>query len=74
MLITKHIFVGDTRIVSRISDTNDANVPYEQISQYYYHGDSLGSSNYVTDYQGQQFEHIEYTPYGETWVEKVKIL
>jgi RHS repeat-associated protein len=36
---------------------------------YYYHGDHLGSAQVVTDYRGEVYEHIEYTPYGELWVE-----
>jgi RHS repeat-associated protein len=36
---------------------------------YYYHGDHLGSAQVVTDYRGDVYEHIEYTPYGELWVE-----
>lgn len=37
---------------------------------YYYHGDHLGSSNYVTDKKGRVFEHTLYLPYGETWVDE----
>jgi RHS repeat-associated protein len=36
---------------------------------YYYHGDHLGSAQVVTDYRGDVYEHIEYTPYGDLWVE-----
>jgi len=37
---------------------------------YYYHPDHLGSSSYVTDASGKVFEHLEYFPFGETWVEE----
>jgi RHS repeat-associated protein len=37
---------------------------------YFYHPDHLGSSTYVTDTQGKLYEHLEYFPYGETWVEE----
>jgi RHS repeat-associated protein len=40
---------------------------------YYYHGDHLGSVQLVTDYQGKTYEQLEYTPYGELWVEHVPI-
>jgi RHS repeat-associated protein len=40
---------------------------------YYYHGDHLGSAQLVTDYQGKTYEQLEYTPYGELWVEHVPI-
>ncbi len=37
---------------------------------YYFHPDHLGSSNLITDSQGQAYEHLEYFPFGETWVEE----
>jgi len=42
----------------------------EEQQIYYYHGDHLGSSNVVTDRLGRTYEHLEYFPYGETWVEE----
>jgi len=36
----------------------------------YYHSDHLGSAELITDCQGREYQWIEYTPYGETWVEK----
>jgi RHS repeat-associated protein len=36
---------------------------------YYYHGDHLGSAQLVTDPEGKIYEQLEYTPYGELWVE-----
>ncbi|QMU60039.1 MAG: hypothetical protein GKR98_09005 [Boseongicola sp.] len=38
--------------------------------QYYYHPDHLGSWSYVTDLDGDVFQHLEYFPFGETWVEE----
>jgi RHS repeat-associated protein len=29
----------------------------------------LGSAQVITDYEGELYERIEYTPYGETWIE-----
>jgi RHS repeat-associated protein len=46
-----------------------ANYGEERRHVYYYHGDHLGSAQVVTDYRGDVYEHIEYTPYGELWVE-----
>jgi RHS repeat-associated protein len=37
---------------------------------YYYHPDHLGSTGYVTDANGKLYEHIEYFPFGETWVQQ----
>jgi RHS repeat-associated protein len=66
---SKHIYFGDTRIATKISNP-DTTLPYaEQQRQYFYHSDHLGSAQLVTDYQGKQYEHIEYTPYGELWIE-----
>jgi len=38
---------------------------------YFYHSDHLGSSNYVTDEDGKLYQHLEYFPFGETWVEEI---
>jgi hypothetical protein len=38
---------------------------------YYYHGDHLGGAQIVTDPEGKIYEQLEYTPYGELWVEHV---
>jgi RHS repeat-associated protein len=64
---TKNIYIGETRIASKMN-FEDASTSYEEIHTYYYHTDHLGSSNVVTDYEGEVYEHLEYTPYGETWV------
>jgi RHS repeat-associated protein len=37
---------------------------------YYYHPDHLGSTGYVTDANGKLYEHLEYFPFGETWVQE----
>ncbi|WP_024466964.1 RHS repeat domain-containing protein, partial [Treponema pedis] len=42
----------------------------QKVKRYYYHSDHLGSAQFVTDWRGKQYEHIEYTPYGELWVEE----
>ena len=38
---------------------------------YYYHPDHLGSTSYVTDIDGEMYQHLAYFPFGETWVEEV---
>ncbi|TMQ12501.1 MAG: hypothetical protein E6J91_20700, partial [Deltaproteobacteria bacterium] len=35
---------------------------------YFYHPDDLGSTNFATAATGDLFEHMEYFPFGETWV------
>jgi len=37
---------------------------------YYYHSDQLGSANYITDANGDVAQHLEYIPYGETFVDE----
>ncbi|MDR1896571.1 MAG: RHS repeat-associated core domain-containing protein, partial [Prevotellaceae bacterium] len=51
--------------------TDEGNDDYgqEKEEQYFYHGDHLGSAQMVTGYDGRVYEHLEYTPYGELWVE-----
>jgi RHS repeat-associated protein len=57
--IRKHIFAGSNRVCTVTKDerkgTTDAS---------YYHLDHLGSSNIITDANGQQVQYCEYTPYG----------
>ena len=36
---------------------------------YWYHPDHLGSTSVVTDPDGEAYERIEYTPFGEMWLE-----
>jgi RHS repeat-associated protein len=38
--------------------------------QYFYHTDHLGSAQMITNTRGTVTEHIEYTPYGELWIEQ----
>jgi len=72
---TKHVYAGTSRIVSKLvkQDTPGANpqgnTPFEK-DLYFYHPDHLGSSNYITDTNGKLYEHLEYFPFGETWVEE----
>jgi RHS repeat-associated protein len=42
----------------------------EQQRQYYYHSDHLGSAQLITNYAGEEYERLEYTPYGELWIEQ----
>jgi RHS repeat-associated protein len=68
---TKHVFVGDTRIASKLMKPpgTDAAPPVEK-DRYFYHPDHVGSTGFVTDADGKLFEHLEYFPFGETWVEE----
>jgi len=72
---TKHVYAGTTRIASKLmrQDTPNSNpngnTPFEK-DLYFYHPDHLGSSNYVTDLNGKLYEHLEYFPFGEGWIEE----
>ena len=66
---SKHIYVGETRIATRCNIEGEMDVGYEELNTYYYHGDHLGSAQMVTDASGEVYEHMEYTPYGELWIE-----
>lgn len=70
---TKHIFVGQTRIASKVHhrEQNASNrKAFMHHNTFTYHGDHLGSTNWVTDAEGEGYEHFQYTPYGESWVEE----
>lgn len=62
----KHILIGTTRLTTKEVKKE---AEYED-DQYYYHPDHLGSSSFVTDTEGKLEEHLEYFPFGETWVEE----
>ena len=65
---------GDARIFSKeVTHTDNSGDNEEQkVKRYYYHSDHLGSAQFVIDWKGRQYEHIEYTPYGELWTYKSK--
>ena len=74
----EHLFLrsdaGDARIFSKEMTHTDNHGDNEEqkAKQYYYHSDHLGSAQFITDWRGRQYEHIEYTPYGELWTYKSK--
>ncbi|MCQ2589748.1 MAG: hypothetical protein MJ179_04915, partial [Treponema sp.] len=67
--LSKHIYLGDTRIVTKVSQEVDNTISGEKQRVFYYHTDHLGSASLVTDYRGNEYERLEYTPYGELWVD-----
>ena len=70
--VHKHIFVGNSRLVTAMTHTdNNGDNAEQREKRYYYHSGHLGSAQFVTDWRGRQYEHIEYTPYGELWIEEV---
>ena len=66
----KNVYIGEDRVATRLTIAGEDTTGYERQNTYYFHADHLGSAQFVTDYRGGEFERIEYTPYGETWIEK----
>jgi RHS repeat-associated protein len=60
---TKHVFVGSSRLASRIIPGSGSDSPV-----FFYHADHLGSTSFVTDEEGELYEHAQYFPFGEQWV------
>jgi RHS repeat-associated protein len=71
-MITKFIFVGESRIVSKLGHKYDDlnGGEYERLNTYYHHTDHLNTSNVITDYQGNIFKEVYLTAYGEEWVNR----
>ena len=67
---SKNIYLGETRVVTKLNAGKEPTYQEEYYKQYYYHSDHLGSASLISDYKGDEYQRIEYTPYGETWVEK----
>jgi RHS repeat-associated protein len=70
-LATKFIYVGESRIVSKLTHIHDLNGgEYERINTYYHHTDHLGTSNVITDYQGNIYKEIYLDAWGSEWVNR----
>ncbi|MBB3841549.1 RHS repeat-associated protein [Runella defluvii] len=41
-----------------------------ELNQYFYHGDHLGSTSYVSNVLGEAVQHVEYSAFGETFFEE----
>ena len=50
-------------LINAIYDNEQVNDIETEI--YYYHGDHLGSANWITDAYGEAIQYIHYAPYGE---------
>ena len=66
----KNVYLGETRIVTKLTRADQKTAHEEMYKQYFYHSDHLGSASMISDWEGKEYQRIEYTPYGETWVEK----
>jgi len=68
-MVSKHVYVGEDRIATKNNYKANDNTMAEERRTYYYHSDHLGSAQTVTNHDGLIHERIEYTPYGELWID-----
>ncbi len=73
--MSKHIYLGSDRIVTKVSmltrlDYEADDTEAEASHTYYYHSDHLGSAQTITNCDGDLYERLEYTPYGEVWLDE----
>jgi hypothetical protein len=61
---------GDERSPATLGSTMERNTG-AVLDQYFYHQDHLGSTGYVTGFDGEVYQHLEYFPFGEQWVNEV---
>lgn len=68
----KHIFAGANRVCTITAQGLSPSEASGSVPELlYYYSDHLGSSNVITDANGTQVEHYEYTPYGGIAVQDV---
>ena len=61
---------AQTRAMAKaLEDNFQEGDAYENL-QFYYHSDHLGSSNYITNLDGEVVQHVEYVPFGEVFIEE----
>ncbi|MFF2275959.1 SpvB/TcaC N-terminal domain-containing protein [Agromyces sp. NPDC058126] len=66
--LMKQIWVDDELIAQQRDPGDDPYAPEGQ--RYFVHKDLQGSTNVVTDATGQTFQHQEYFPTGEVWIDE----
>jgi RHS repeat-associated protein len=60
----KNIWAGDERLGTQKDDGGN-----QELDQYFLHKDLQGSTNVVTDVNGNTFQHHEYFATGEVWID-----
>jgi RHS repeat-associated protein len=69
--VEKHFFAGDMRVSSHlIQNAFNQTQPDKDLALYYFHYDHLKSAHWITGANGSVFQHLEYFPAGETWMEE----
>lgn len=61
----KNVWAGSDRLGIQRDDGGN-----QELKQYFLHKDLQGSTNMVTDITGDTFQHHEYFPTGEVWVDE----
>ena len=61
----KNVWVGSDRLGIQRDDGGN-----QELKQYFLHKDLQGSTNMVTDITGDTFQHHEYFPTGEVWIDE----
>ena len=73
---TKHYYVEGQRIVSKLGvsgnggSTGTSRGNKTDGLQLYYHTDHLGNAAFITDALGEVYQHLEYFPFGETFIDE----
>ena len=49
---------------------NESWINNNETNQYFYHGDHLGSSSWITDASGNVNQHLQYMPFGEQFIDQ----
>lgn len=62
----KDIYAGDQRIATKMQMPDGQ----PELKEYFFHKDLLGSTTLATDPSGAIYEHLEYFPAGETWIQE----
>ena len=63
---SKHVFADDVRLATKVSPDPD---PLSE-KAYFFQADHLGSTQFVTDESGTVYQHLEYFPSGEIWIDE----
>ncbi|MFL6201629.1 MAG: toxin TcdB middle/N-terminal domain-containing protein [Thermoanaerobaculia bacterium] len=64
---SRHVWVDGLRVATRVVPNAEDPGSWKL---YFYQADHLGSTQYVTDERGLAWQHLEYFPSGETWVDE----
>jgi len=66
---TKHFYLQGGRITSKYVEGRNPPNNLENF-QFYFHSDQVGNSSFITDRLGEVYQHLEYFPYGETFIDE----